>query len=80
MILNNNIITTNKSNYNFSFPAVHKIDFLMNISSLNSLGEMFNKINKMISIYFRSDKLSSTDVLFFDTSKVTNLKSYICRL
>ena len=71
MYLNNSNISIN-SYYTFSLPGEHKIGFLMDISSLDSINNMFREIIKMISISFRNTKLSSNDILFFDTSKITD--------
>ena len=71
MNLNNNTISLN-SYYTFPLPGEYKIDFFMDISSISSLNKMFNGITKMISISFRDTKLSSNDVSFFDTSKITD--------
>ena len=69
--LNNKAIEIN-SYHTFSWPGEYKIDFIMDISPLYSLNNMFREITKMISISFRNTTLSSNDVSFFDTSKITD--------
>ena len=53
MYLNNSNISIN-SYYTFSLSGEHKMEFFMDISSLNSLSNMYREITKMTSISFRT--------------------------